>query len=74
MNKKFNVSFFWKGERRIVECYCEHWPESDLDASGLAFLAIKSWYENHYLVKPDVVRNVYLTANEKSYHWDILPL
>ena len=70
MNNIFTVSFFYKGERIDIEGYCDHWPKNDLDASGIAFLAIKSWFENEKLAKPDVVRNVDLVAKEKSYHWD----
>lgn len=74
MNNRFTVGFFWEGERREVEDFCGHWPTNDSDASGLAFLAIKSWFENQNLVKPNVALNVELVANEKSYHWDTLPL
>ena len=74
MNKKFTVSFFWKGERRNITSFCEQWPNNDLDASGIAFLAIKSWFESENLAKPDVARSVELVANEKSYKWDTLPL
>lgn len=74
MNNRFTVSFFWRGEKRNVESSCEHWPINDLDASGLAFLAIKAWFEAQNLAKPDVVRNLDLVANDKSYHWDTLQL
>lgn len=74
MNNKFTVNFFWNGERRNVESFCIHWPISNLDAYGLAFLAIKSWFEAQNLAKPDVVRNVDLVADEKSYHWDTIQL
>lgn len=74
MNKRFSVEFFWKGEKRNSEGICEHCPLNDLDASGVAVLAIKSWFENQNELKPEIVRNVDFIANERSYHWDVLPL
>ncbi|MBD5584875.1 MAG: hypothetical protein HDQ88_07325 [Clostridia bacterium] len=74
MDNIFSVSFFWKGEKRCVESSCDHWPVNDTDAYGLAFLAIKSCVENQELGKTEIVRNVDLVANQKSYHWDAIPL
>ena len=74
MGKRFTVSFFWKGERRDIASFCEDWPKNELDASGIAFLAIKSWFQNERLAKPDVARSVELVANGISYNWDTLQL
>lgn len=71
MNKNFAVTFFWKGNTIETTAQCERWPENDLDANGLAFLAIKEWFESNYIKKiPDVIGNVDMTANEWGYHWD----
>lgn len=74
MPNLFSVSFFWKGERKHITSFCDHWPKNDLDASGLAFIAIKTWFENEKLANPIVVRNVELVANGESYNWPTLPL
>jgi len=74
MNNRFTVSFFWNGERRTVEPFCEHWPINNLDASGLASLAIKAWFEAQNLAKPDVAQNLDIVAKNKSYHWDTFQL
>lgn len=74
MNYSYTVDFFWKGAKRNVNASCPHLPENELNASGLALLAIKSWFEKEGISAPEIVRNVDLVANERSYHWNTLIL
>ncbi len=74
MNYPFTVEFFWKGERKTIQSQCEHWPANDVDASGIATLAIQSWFESQDLPKAEIIRNVDLVTNQQSNHWDVLQL
>lgn len=68
----FTVNFFYKGKEESISAHAEEEPYDGFEANVIAWGAIRLWFEQRGINKPNFVRNVQYNGSTK-YTWDIMP-